>query len=430
MNLLPRVLACVIAAALAISSFDSGTKRAGAGPSVPAAVEAKAPGKPCPATLIDASKYADLQAALDAVPEAGGLVKLPPGQFRITKPLVLSRGNTRVEGAGNATQIINCNDKGEPAFVVRGPSKKTRLWRVQVANFQICGDPQAINNKSTAPKGGDGLVFESIDELLVHNMTVDHHGGHGINLIHCLEDPRIADSIITYNMKAGLNILGGHDIVVNANHFEENDNAVRCIDSFNLTMNGNNLDDHRKDGVIIENTYGSVLSGNMIEECEGIAVILDRDCYGITISANVIAHNAGGGVDLRDAWGCTVSANTFTIDNHFGLRIGPEAGRIVVTGNSFSNSYVGGKQKFDGPAGGIVLQETADNVISGNLFSGLIGQAVMATGSCQRLAITGNLTVDLNRKSKDRRPALDVGQAPKSLIGNNLLDDSAANPAK
>jgi hypothetical protein len=50
--------------------------------------------------------------------------------------------------------------------------------------------------------------------------------------------------------------------VVNANQFEENQYALRCLDSFNLTMNGNTLDDHLRHGVVIENTYGTVLSGN------------------------------------------------------------------------------------------------------------------------------------------------------------------------
>ena len=60
------------------------------------------------------------------------------------------------------------------------------------------------------------------------------------------------------------------------------------------------LDDHLRDGVVIENTYGSVVAGNMIEECAGTAIVLDRDCYGITLSANVIAHETSGGIDLRD----------------------------------------------------------------------------------------------------------------------------------
>ena len=257
------------------------------------------------AAVIDASRYPTLQAAFDAVPEAGGLVKLPPGDFRLQKPLVLSCGNTRVEGSGAATCLINCNQEALPAMIVRpGNLKddpKAKLWRVQLANFRICGDPNAVDAKSTQPKSGDGLLAQSINEIYVHGMSIDHNGGNGINLINCLEDARVSDSILTYNAEAGLSIQGGHDIVVNANQFEENQDAVRCVDSFNLCMNGNNLDDHLGDGVVIENTYGSVLSGNMIEECQGTAVILDRDCYGITISANVLADNFGGGVDLRDA---------------------------------------------------------------------------------------------------------------------------------
>ena len=116
--------------------------------------------------------------------------------------------------------------------------------------------------------------------MFIHGLSIDHHGGNGIRLVDCYEDARVSDSILTYNRQAGLAIEAGHDIVVNANHFEENQDAVRCTDSFNLCMNGNNLDDHLGNGVIIENTYGSVLSGNMIEECQGIGIILDRDCYG------------------------------------------------------------------------------------------------------------------------------------------------------
>ncbi|GIS58662.1 MAG: hypothetical protein CM1200mP2_08870 [Planctomycetaceae bacterium] len=70
----------------------------------------------------------------------------------------------------------------------------------------------------------------------------------------------------------GLNLIGCHDIVVSSNQFEENNDALSCTDGFNLCLTGNCLDDHLRHGVIIENTYGSVLSGNMIEECQGYAV--------------------------------------------------------------------------------------------------------------------------------------------------------------
>jgi len=392
-----------------------------------ALVRADQPPSHAAKAIIDAAHYPNLQAALDAVPDSGGLVKLPPGNWEIAEPLVLARANTRVEGAGTATCLVNRNQQGKPALILRPAdlekNPKARLWRVQLANFRISGDPGAPSDKSTKPKSGDGVLAQNIDEVFLQGMTIDHHGGHGINLVDCYEDPRIADSLITYNAQAGVNILRGHDIVVNANHFEENLDALRCIDSYNLCMNGNNVDDHLGNGVVIENTYGSVLSGNMLEECNGVALILDRGCYGITISANVFADNTGGGAELRGAWGCAVSANTFTINVKRGLYIGPKAGRITITGNNFSNSYVGTdlKRKVNWGAG-MVLEGTADITVCGNLFSGLTTQALTVDEKSQRINITGNIVTDVNRDAKEARPPMAVNAAGPTLIENNIIE--------
>ena len=351
---------------------------------------------------IDAAEYPTLQAAFDAVPDGGGLVRIPPGRFLLSEPLVLSRSETRVVGAGAATCLVNANREGQPALIVRpanlDENPQAKLWRVQLADFRICGDPEAVDAKSTEPAGGDGLLAQNVNEIYLHGLSIDHHGGHGVNLVNCYEDPRISDSIFTYNRQAGVNIQGGHDIVVNANQFEENQDALRCTDSFNLCMTGNNLDDHLGNGVVIENTYGSVLSGNMIEECKGTAVVLDRDCYGITVSANVIAHNFGGGVDLRDAHGCAVSANTFTIVPRRAIVVGEKSGRITITGNNFSDSYIGGAERRkanDQAASGVVLAATTDVTLAGNSFSGLDGKAVQSTGKTRRVLFSGNLMADV-----------------------------------
>ena len=374
--------------------------------------------KPKPA-VIDASRFPNLQAAFDAVPATGGLVRLPPGTVEITKPLVLARPDTRVEGAGTATHIVNKNTEGRPALIIRAEgygekSRGKRVWRVQLANFRISG----------SAKSGDGVLAQGVNEIFIHGLAVDHNGGHGINLTDCYEDPRVSDSILTYNKAAGLNLLRCHDIVVASNQFEENQDALRCIDSFNLCMTGNCLDDHTRHGVVIENTYGSVLSGNMIEECRGTAVVIDRDCYGITVSANVIAHEGGGGVDLVDAWGCAVSANTFTIVKQFGVRVGPKAGRIAVTGNSFSNAHIGGGRRRDDEAAGVVLDATRDVAVSGNTFTGLAAEAVKATGACERILVQGNVMADLSRAAPGRHPAIDAGKSKIIEQGNLVATDA------
>ncbi len=365
--------------------------------------EAKLPGA---RRVVDASDYASIQAALDDLPMDGGALRLPPGTFEIREPLQLSAEDVLIEGSGTATHIQNVNRQGKPAFVIEAPEDKTSIWRIRLANFRITGNPNS----------GDGIVARSVDELFIDGVTSSYHGGHGILLDGCYEDPRICDSLITYNKKAGLALVGCHDIVVSANQFEENLDAVTCVDSFNLCMTGNNLDDHLRHGVVIENTYGSVVAGNMIEECQGTAVVLDRDCYGITVSANVIAHHVGGGVDLRDAHGCAVSANTFTIVPQRALTIGPASGRITVSANNFSDSYIGGKEKRaanDQAASGIVLQGTQDIVVSGNLFSGLDGDAVTLGGAAPSRVLLGN---NLVRQAGTLPENLPSGQATGNLV--------------
>ena len=357
---------------------------------------------------IDAAEYPTLQAALDALPAEGGVVRLPAGTFEITQPLVISRPDVLFQGSGTGTHIVNRNVQGRPALILAHPdgrkvTNKERLWRIMLSNFRITGNPRS----------GHGIEAIQIQEVFLQGVTVSEHGGDGILLDHCYEDPRVSDCLISYNKGAGLNLLGCHDIVVSANHFEENRDAIRCIDSFNLCMSGNDLDDHLRDGVVIENTYGSIVSANMIEECAGRAVVLDRDCYGITIGANVIAHD-GGGVDLVDAHGCAVSANTFTLIKTDAVRIGPGSGRITITGNNFSNSYIGaGRKKNDRAAAGITLAATSDVAISGNVFSSVRPKAVeVRKEPSRRILFTDNVLTDVES---------DHDQLRHSVVDDNIL---------
>lgn len=353
--------------------------------------EAKLPGA---RAEIHAIEYASIQAAIDALPADGGVIRLPPGKFEISEPLVISRGDVLFQGAGTATQLVNTNREGKPSLVLQHPdgaevSNDERLWRIMLSNFRLTGNSEC----------GAGIVAIRIQEVFIQGVTVSEHGGDGIRLDHCYEDPRVSDCLITYNKQTGLNLLGCHDIVVAANQFEENQDAIHCIDSFNLCLTGNCVDDHLGHGVVIENTYGSVLAGNMIEECQGTAVVMDRDCYGNTVSANVIAHN-GAGVDLRDAHGCAISANTFTIMKTDAVRVAQTSGRITITGNSFCNSYIGDnsvrRRNNDLAAAGLTLEATSDVVISGNGFSSLGPKAVLSKGApSRRVVFDGNLLTDV-----------------------------------
>ena len=336
--------------------------------------------------VVDASKFPSLQAAIDAVPPAGGAVRIPPGVFEISEPLVVRSGDILLEGAGAASHIRNINEDGLPALIVCSgkpdPKRKGRIqsiWRVAITGLRITGNE----------KSGPGISARFVDEIHLKSVTVSYHGGDGIVLDHCYEDPRVNDCVITYNKAAGLRLIGCHDIVVAANHFEENHDGVNCIDGFNLTMTGNNLDDHLGDNVVLEQMMGSVISGNMFEQAAGWAVVLDRDTYGITVSSNVFTNNTSGGVDMRDAHGSTVSANTFSAMPRNSIVVGPASGRITVSGNTFTNAYLGdGIVKTtvgeNGSGSGITLEGTMAVTITGNTFAAVAPKALVLKGAPSR----------------------------------------------
>ncbi|MEZ6137346.1 MAG: right-handed parallel beta-helix repeat-containing protein [Pirellulaceae bacterium] len=353
--------------------------------------------------IVDAGKFESLQQAADAIPATGGVLLIPPGNHEITEPLRIKTGDTRIVGMGTVSNIVNKNTTGKPAILIEHPKfenkpvpSQERLWRVTVADLRVTGNE----------KSGAGIEARYIEEISVNGVSSSYNGGDGLRLYYCYEDPRINNNLFTYNKQCGLFIEACHDIIVSANQFEENQDGLKCIDSFNLAMSGNNLDDHLGHGVVIENTYGSVVASNMIEECQGWAIVLDRDCYGTTMSANVIAHEFSGGIDLRDAHGCAVSANTFTIVKKTSIAVRSGSGSITISGNNFSDSLIGlddeGKplqkrenkatQQEENPneAAGILLEDCKGVVISGNLFSRLTTEAVKKSGKCEKILIQAN----------------------------------------
>src|SRR6266481_3282317 len=72
---------------------------------------------------IDAINYPTLQAAIDALPPTGGLVRLPAGVFEINQPLRISQEDVLIEGSGTATHIKNVNTEGKPAIEIDNPQR-------------------------------------------------------------------------------------------------------------------------------------------------------------------------------------------------------------------------------------------------------------------------------------------------------------------
>src|SRR5690606_31689425 len=156
-------LCVLIAAASVYAAWSMLPGTAGAQPGAagqPAASDAKAA---LPGAMIEihAQQYPSLQAAIDAVPEGGGLVRIPPGRFEIDQPLVIAKDDVRIEGAGGATHIVNVNEQGQPAIKIGHPdvenNSRARLWRIQIGNLRLTGNE----------KSGHGIHANRINEIFL-----------------------------------------------------------------------------------------------------------------------------------------------------------------------------------------------------------------------------------------------------------------------
>jgi parallel beta-helix repeat protein len=368
------------------------------------------------AGLIDAAAYESLEAAFAALPAGGGVITIPPGRYEITESLRIRAGDVMVRGAGTCTHIVNKNEGGQPAIDVQAPEGVKSIWRVQLCDLRVTGNP----------KSGPGIYAKSVDELLISQVAAEHNGTHGIFLDSCYEDPRISDCLINYNKQTGLRLVGCHDIVVSANQFEENNNAVECINGYNLCMTGNNLDDHLGNGVVIENTYGSLVSANMIEECAGHAVVLARECYGDTVSANTLAHCKGEGVHVDNVRDITISANNIVLMAQPGVRAVNGAGELTITGNTFCRyPFDPSKRHKVDPAFGIVLESAQDVTITGNTFTRLHQSAVTTRGKDnKRIIVVGNSILNPSQEKPREFPALLFENLSDSIISGNIVADT------
>jgi len=121
----------------------------------------------------------EIQRALDALPQNGGEVVLPAGRIEVHQPVILSRDNQTLRGAGAAT-ILHLADNANCPVVLLGeplndPSQTIRHLKVtgffidgnrahqQRELWQLAGEGSEIRN--------NGVTVQDVSDSTVENVT-------------------------------------------------------------------------------------------------------------------------------------------------------------------------------------------------------------------------------------------------------------------
>ena len=309
---------------------------------------------------VSAGDFPSIQAAVDSLPAAGGMVIVPAGTREITQPVML-RSNVSLVGHGASSVIVNKNEDGGNAI----ECKESTQYRARdmyppgakghhgvfIARLQIRGNP----------KSGHGIFLYQSDHFTIENCMTFFHGKSGIYLSYGEENDIVRGVISKWNGEHGLYIEGCHDTLITASHFEENrlDGVHVQKDNIQAGIVGCNSEDNGRFGVynkgrwtqVIgcesdsneggafvfigpESEYGTVVSGSIgtvrAVAAHHVAIngnqasILLSDCHHCAVAGNV-----GGTIRLEDA--CrhvTISANSMST-----ITIGPWCHHIAITGN-------------------------------------------------------------------------------------------------
>jgi len=189
-----------------------------------------------------------IQAALDALPVAGGEVVLPPGRFEIGKPIVLQRDFQTLRGSGGATILHLADNANCPVVIMGEPlNTPTKIIRhLKVAGFFIDGNRDHQQRELWREQGegseirNNGITAQALEDCTVENVAAAHCRSGGL-----------------------VTTLGVRRLVVN--NFESFDNefdGLACYLTEDSTFAGLNLHDNPGAGISLDLAFNHNVISN------------------------------------------------------------------------------------------------------------------------------------------------------------------------
>ena len=122
---------------------------------------------------------AEIQRALDDLPDSGGVVVLPPGNFEVCQPIVLQRDHQTLRGSGEATIVRPADGANCPAIILGEPvnDPKHTIRDLRVSNLFIDGNRLHQQRERWQLQGegseirNNGISVQNVSDSTVENVT-------------------------------------------------------------------------------------------------------------------------------------------------------------------------------------------------------------------------------------------------------------------
>lgn len=122
---------------------------------------------------------AEIQQALDILPESGGEVVLPPGTFEVRQPIVLQRDHQTLRGSGDATILRLADGANCPVIILGEPvnNPQSTVKHLRLSNFFIDGNRYQQQRELWRLQGegsdirNNGITVQNVSDSLVERVA-------------------------------------------------------------------------------------------------------------------------------------------------------------------------------------------------------------------------------------------------------------------
>ena len=362
-----------------------------------------------------------IQEAVDALPNRGGVVRIPPGRY-VLRCAVELYSNVTLQGAGAAAVLTRGPQASAPLTAVA--KKGQRTIRVKTTTgFRIGDEVGVYDTKKTRGwyiTHADVISIRKGEIVLDRPLKYDYDPAKGAGVINYYPFIRAKD--VRHVTVRDLRIEGNvgqnpgpfNDFTFAAVHF------VRASDSrvLRVVVNG-----HPSDGIGVQGGRNNLVAECVVSNCRGHGFHPGTALKWSVFSNNIAyANKADGLYFCARVRGCSVVGNVF---HHNG---GDGIGGLGGGGDTF-NVVSNNVCEFNGRCG-IEAANGAENSIAGNVclnnsqssprkFSG-----ILVKDSCNTL-VTGNRCADDQKRKTQKYGIEECGKSEGNLIVGNLCSSNA-----
>lgn len=312
-----------------------------------------------------------IQAAIDALPAAGGSIEFSEGKFVLTAALEVP-DNVLLTGKGYASRLDR-ETVGDAINAV-GTSGARRA-NVVVELLRITGPSTSGTNVV-----GKGVDLDYADRCTVHHCWISGWGSSA------------DDGAVAVRHAVGCSVVHNHlsesknGLISGQGTSTDFPEADRCDFSHNTVY------DNFDDGIHPQQGQKNRIVGNTCYGNGGAGIDLLGE-LGDTVAANECYDNTGSGIEVGNTSGVgsadrrnTITGNVCQTNGASGIFLETSASYNTIVGNTCSDNTAHGIYLANSHSG----SDVSDNTVVGNTCDDNTGNGILIHGNVDRNNVTGN----------------------------------------